>query len=618
MKLYYDRRSKDPTYFIQHGFRNGKKTSTRNVRRIGKHSELLLITDDPLAYAKEEVRKYNEDYKAGKIELSLPIDFQEKLADSGNIASKSKHVNIGYFILQHLYHDLDIPSFVKEILDDTKATFHGNDVHRFITFGRVLDPKSKLGTWDDLENYYEQPAFSYQHILRYMDILAPHFDEYIEHLYNHSLNIVKRNTAVCYFDCSNFYFEIEEADEDYIDPVTGEIMTGLRQYGISKQHQPAPLVGMGLFMDADGIPISMCITPGNQNEQLCAVPLERQLVHMTEGKPFIYCADAGLGSYNIRKFNEMGGRAFIVTQSVKKLSQTLKTAVFNDFDYRRLSDDEPMTIADMKTFDCHEEKNRKLYDDKVYKVLEAGHAMDTGLFEEKVCKNGKIKMVKCKAELKQHVIITFSRKMMEYQRHIRNRQIERAEFKLKNSTVEEMKKGNHDVKRFIKRTSTGKDGEPAIDHYSIDRDKITEEEKYDGYYAVATNLDDDVKSILEINAKRYQIEDCFRIMKTNLGGRPAYHHLPNRITAHFLFCYTALLIYRLLEKQLDKLGHHFTINQIIDTLKNMNIIDINGEFYASDYTSSKVCTAFNELYGLGLDKKYYLPADLNKKLKKMK
>jgi transposase len=374
---------------------------------------------------------------------------------------------------------------------------------------------------------------------------------------------------------------------------------------------------MGLFMDGDGIPISMCINPGNDNEQKCALPLEKKITEMFKGRKFIYCADAGLGSFDIRKYNSMGGRAFIVTQSVKKLSDVLQKAVFNDYDYRRLSDGSPATIEFMKGFDRFDEGNLSLYNDTVYKVLVADKAVDVGLYEEKAYQNGKTGMVKSKAVLKQRIIVTFSRKTMEYQRRIRNAQIERAKNILRTKNVEDIKKGAHDVTRFIKRTSTGKNGEKAADHYAIDQSVIDREEKYDGYYAVATNLDDGAKAILDINHKRYKIEDCFRVLKTNFSARPVYHRNRNRIIAHFVVCYTALLIYRLLEKRLDQYGSHFTTDNILETLRNMNVANTQDAFYTATYTGSKVCTAFNGLFDLGLDRKHHLPKALNKKIKKI-
>jgi len=617
MKLYYDKRAKDPIYYIQQGFRNGKKTTTKNVARIGKHSELLQVTDDPLAYAKELIAKYNDEMKNKKVTMEVTIDFDEKIKSSDDLVSSSNQLNIGYFILQKIYHDLAIGSFFKKAVADSKITFDPNLINRFMTYARILDPDSKLGTYDHLHKYYEQPDFEYVHMLRTMDILEQNYDEYISHLFNYSNYIIPRDTSVCYFDCTNYYFEIEENDEDYVDEVTGEIIKGLRKYGPSKQNKPNPLVEMGLFMDAHGIPISMCINSGSDNEQTCAIPLEQKMVKMLEGKKFIYCADAGLGSLNIRKFNSMGGRAFIVTQSIKKLSNTLKQAVFNDYDYRLLSTDVPVTIEQLKSFEKKDKKNLPLYKDKAYKIIKADKAIDLGLYEEKKLKNGKTRKVKSKALLKQKVIVTFSRKTMEYQRYIRNRQIERAKKLLKNLDPNSYKKGPHDVTRFIKRVSSSKSGDKVTDSYIIDQSIIDEEEKYDGYYAIATNLEDDAKSIIEISSKRHKIEDCFRVMKTNFSARPVYHQNRERIIAHFMVCYTALLIYRLLEAKLDTYGTHFTTENIIETLKNMEVANVQDMYYLSTYNGSQICTALNAIFDLNLDKKYYQPKELNKKIKRI-
>ena len=618
MKLNYDRKSKDPTYFIQMGIRNGKKTTTKNVARIGKHSELLKITDDPLAYAKEQVKKYNEEYQKEKqVSLEIKVDFAEKIQATNSIASKSTLLNIGYFFLQHFYHALKIDSFFESITADMKNEFDPNLINRFLTCSRILHPDSKLGTYQHLSHYYEQPEFDYVHILRTMDILQEHYEEYISHLYNASCKLVKRDTSVCFYDCSNYYFEIESDDEDYVDEITGEVIKGLRKYGPSKEHRPNPIVEMGLFMDKDGIPLSMCITSGSDNEQTTAIPLETQLTKMFKGKKFIYCADAGLGSLNIRNFNSMGGRAFIVTQSIKKLSEPLQQAVFNDHDYRLLSNDEPKTLQEMKSFDKSDPENKELYTDRVYKIIPADKAFDLGLYEEKVCKNGSVRKVRSKAVVPQKIIVSFSRKMMEYQRYIRNRQIERAKKLLKNLDPETYKKGPCDVTRFIKRISSTKSGETVTDRYEIDQSVIDEEEKYDGFYAIATNLDDPAKDILEISANRYKIEDCFRVMKTNFSARPVFHQKRERIIAHFMICYTALLIYRLIEKKLDLQGTHFTVDNIIETLNSMNVANIEDICYLSTYTSSDVCTSLNAITGLDLDKKYYLPKELNKKIKKI-
>ena len=618
MKLNYDRHSPDPTYFIQQGIRHGTKTTTKNVVRIGKHSELLKITDDPLEYAKEQVKLYNEEIKSGKtVPLEIKVNFEEKLKYSDKAYSDNTRKNIGYLYLQKLYHDLDIASFFKKYVSESKIEYDPNDVNRFLTFSRILCPFSKLETQKRLVNYYEQPKIEYVSMLRTMDILTSHYDEYITHLFEGSKHIVKRNTSVCYYDCSNYYFETECEDEDYVDEVTGEFIKGMRKYGHSKENRPNPIVEMGLFMDGDGIPLSMCICSGSDNEMTTAIPLEKKLSRMFNGKPFIYCADAGLGSYNIRKFNSMGGKAFVVTQSIKKMSSQLQEAVFNDCDYKLLSNNKPFSVEVMKTFDRMEPNNRELYNDKVYKVIDADVSLDLGLLEEKVCKNGNTRFVKAKGTLKQKIIITFSRKAMEYQRYIRNRQIERAKKLLENIDPDTYKKGPHDVTRFIKRSSSTKSGEKIAEKYSINYDLICEEEKYDGFYAVATNLDDDAKTVLNICDNRYKIEDCFRIMKTNFDARPVYHRKPERIIAHFTICYTALLLFRLLQKKLNDSGFHFSIDELIKTMRNMDVVNLDDVCYASAYTDSKVLSALETLFELNLNKKYYLPKELNKNIRQI-
>ncbi len=617
MKLFYNKNSKDPIYYAQMGIRNGEKTTTRNVKKFGKHSELLKITDDPLAYVKEEIRKMNEEYRVGKVAFTLSADFNERVPLSQDAASSSAWLNIGYFFLQDLMKDLKLKDFFREKTIGRKVAFDCYDIHRFLTYARILDPLSKFATWHKLDTYYEKPDFDYQHILRFMDLLEENYGDYLAWLYKQSNSIVKRDTSVLYYDCSNFYFECEQPDEEVVDEVTGEVVSGMRQYGLSKEHRPNPIVEMGLFMDSRGIPITMCLHPGNTSEQLTAIPLEQEILKMLPGAKFIYCADAGLGSYNIRKFNSMGGRAFIVTQSVKKLSDTLKKAVFNDYDYRLLSDDKPVSIEGMKTFDRHDKENLKLYNDSAYKVIDADRALDLGLYEEKTLKNGRTVRVKAKGLLKQHIIITFSRKTMEYQRAVRSRQVERAKRLLARNDPEEIKKGPNDVKRFMKRTAKTESGEKAEVTYILDEEKIAEEEKYDGYYAVATNLTDPAKDILAVSSKRYQIEDCFRIMKTNFDGRPVNHRLRERIHAHFLICYTALLVYRLLEARLDDQGTHVTVEDLITTLKNMNVANVHDVEYMALYNGSKALDALTRLTMLPLDRLHYRPKELNGMIKKI-
>lgn len=610
MKLNYDRKSKDPTYFIQVGIRNGKKVTTKNVERIGKHSELLKITDDPLEYARQKVKEYNDNLKNSRVEYNITIHFDDKVINRGNIVSRSTCRNIGYLYLKEIYSSLNLSGFFEKVCSDRRIAFHPDMINMVLAFSRILDPGSKLHTLKNLSRFYGDFDFSHQDILRFMDILEENYDEYLSHLFESSNKVIKRNTSVCYFDCTNFYFEKETEDEDVYDEITGELIKGLLKYGVSKEHRPNPIVQMGLFMDADGIPLSMCINPGSDNESLCTVPAEKKMLKMFENKDIIYCADAGLGYNDARVFNDFGGRKFVVTQSVKKLSNVLKQAVFNDFDYRFSQDGKPMFLKAMKNFDRTLTENRKYYDGYIYKSIMVDKPVDLGLFEIRQSKNGKTRKVKSKGTLKQRIIVTYSRKMAEYQKTVRNRQIERAKKILTAMDPENFKKGPHDVTRFIKSDKEKK-------NYSLDEARIEEEAKYDGFYAVATNIFDMKETeVLDIQSRRYQIEDCFRILKTNFSSRPVYHHKENRIKAHFLICYTALLIYRLLEVKLDRNKTHFTTGQIIETLQNMNVVNCSDMYYQSCYTGSDVLDSLEQLFDLKLNRKYYLPKTLNK-LKKI-
>lgn len=615
--------------------------------KFGKYSELLKITEDPEAYVREKIREWNEEHQRGKVSYTVTTDLHTKVKQTDGEASSTTWRNVGYFFLQDIMKGLCLKQFFSMKTEGRKITFDCFTIARFLVYARILDPRSKLGTWDRLSSYYEEPDFGYQHILRFMDLLADNYNDYLAWLYQKRSKIVKRDTSVLYYDCTNFYFECEQPDEDVVDEATGELIQGLRQFGVSKEHRPNPIVEMGLFMDSRGIPISMCLHPGNTNEQTTAVPLEQEILKMTEGTKFIYCADAGLGSYHIRQFNSMGGRSFIVTQSIKKMSGPLKQAVFNDYDYRLLSDDSPVTIQALKDFDRSLKQNLPLYNDLAYKIIIADAAVDLGLYEEKKLKNGRTVKVKATGMLKQRVIITFSRKMLEYQRAVRNRQVERAKKLLDLKDPEEIKKGPNDVRRFMKRVihtaNDETDGkktdadekdvpedngdkakkkkksskEKVTVEYILDEAKIREEEKYDGYYAVATNLESPAKEILEISHKRYQIEDCFRIMKTNFTGRPVNHRLQNRIKAHFLICYTALLVYRLLEVRLDDQGTHVTTDNMIETLRNLNVANVYDMEYMALYTGSKALDALNQLTSLNLDLLHYGPKELDKKIKKI-
>ena len=622
MYLVYDKNSKDPIYYIQTGIRlNKTKTTTRTIERVGKHSELLLEHADPLAYAIERVNTLKKQLNESTLTVETEIDFNKPLPPNHNNVSSDYVINIGCLYIRSVYKMLGLDSFFKKITGGSKIKYDPSNSWLFTITNQIMNPASKLSMSNKTDKYIGFENVEYQHILRTMDLINKHYDKYIEHLYINSQKITPRDTSVFYYDCTNYYYEIEYPDDDYQDPITGEIIKGYRKYGVSKEHRPNPIVEMGLIIDKSGLPVTMCLHPGNSNEQTTAIPLENTVIKLTKNKPFVYCADGGLGSYNIRKFNSMHGRHFVVTQSIKKMKQQFQEAVFNDFDYRLLSNNKGISINDLKSMDPKKmdlDEYKKYYTDFAYKEFPAYHSEDLGLYDDKSVKKGK---TKDKLVLEQKVIVLFSLKSMAYQREIRNRQIERAKAKLKNLDPTTYKKGQNDFTRFIKRVN----GVDKKNDFVIDEDLIRKEEKYDGFTAIATNYKASINEILEIQKTRYRIEESFRILKTEFKARPAYHFAHDRIKAHFTECFTALLVFRLLEKELIEYGvktystkdskWHATVQEIIETLNRINVTKTNGYYYQATYSDSKILKCLSDRFGIDLRKQYYMKKNLRNLIK---
>ena len=622
MYLVYDKNSKDPIYYIQTGIRlNKTKTTTRTIERVGKHSELLLEHADPLAYAIERVNTLKKQLNESTLTVETEIDFNKPLPPNHNNVPSDYVINVGCLYIRSVYKTLGLDSFFKKITGDSKIKYDPSNSWLFTITNQIMNPASKLSMSNKTDKYIGFENVEYQHILRTMDLINKHYDKYIEHLYINSQKITARDTSVFYYDCTNYYYEIEYPDDDYQDPITGEIIKGYRKYGVSKEHRPNPIVEMGLIIDKSGLPVTMCLHPGNSNEQTTAIPLENTVIKLTKNKPFVYCADGGLGSYNIRKFNSMHGRHFVVTQSIKKMKQQFQEAVFNDFDYRLLSNNKGISINDLKSMDPKKmdlDEYKKYYTDFAYKEFPAYHSEDLGLYDDKSVKKGK---TKDKLVLEQKVIVLFSLKSMAYQREIRNRQIERAKAKLKNLDPTTYKKGQNDFTRFIKRVN----GVDKKNDFVIDEDLIRKEEKYDGFTAIATNYKVSINEILEIQKTRYRIEESFRILKTEFKARPAYHFTHDRIKAHFTECFTALLVFRLLEKELIEYGvktfstkdskWHATVQEIIETLNRINVTKTNGYYYQATYSDSKILKCLSDRFGIDLRKQYYMEKNLRNLIK---
>lgn len=545
-------------YIIKDYTKNGKR-STKHVHRIGNLEEVKNMAGnmDYNEWLKDYVKKYNEEHC--KSETIIIKKNNKKLIPMNNKIS----FNIGYLFLKKLYNQLNIKSICDSISDKYKFKFDLNEILSYLVYARIIYPSSKLETFKQCQNFIEQPKFKLHDEYRALSYIAENMDFIQESLFNNSKKIIQRNSSVIYYDCTNYFFEIDEDD-------------GLRKYGISKEHRPNPIVGMGLFMDGDGLPLSCNIYPGNQNEQKTLIPEETKIINnfKLESTKMILCTDAGLASDEIKKFNIKDNRAFVITQSLKKLKDEYKTQVFDKSDWRMPND--LKNVYNLEDIENNELLKEKYYETLFYKIIQT---------ETK--------------SVKQDLIVTFCFKYFDYNRNIRNSQIERAKKSIETNNVTRKGKNQNDYRRFIDSLNSTDNGEVAENTtYSINEDLIKEESKYDGYYALTTNLVGNVNEIFKIVKGRWEIEESFRIMKSDFLARPVNLSREDRIKAHFMTCFISLFIYRLLEK---KLNYKYTTSQILNTLRNMNVLENKGDGYIPEYIRTNLTDDLHDLFGFRTD-----------------
>ena len=536
---------------------NGKR-STKIYQNIGNYNDLKKLAQDeePLTWLKNYVNELNQQIQNN----SLPI-FLKKYPNRRIQKNEQLEFNAGYLFLQDIYYKLGLNRICDDITNKYQFKYDLNDILSKLIYSRIIYPSSKLKTLELSKHFLEQPNFEYQHILRSLEILSKESDFIQSELYHNSLKYSKRNSKVLFYDCTNYYFEIEQEDE-------------FRKYGKSKEHRPNPIIEMGLFMDGDGIPLTFDTFPGNKSEQDTLQPLEKKIIEDFHNPEIVVCTDAGLSSNSNRKFNDTNIRKFVTTQSLKKLKQFLKDWSLDlTSGWKLPGSDKTYNISKLRE---DEDLIKKFYHKVFYK-------------ERWIKENG----------LEQRLIITYSPKYQEYQKNIREHQINRALKIIENHPRKLGKYNENDPKRFISVVSTTKTGEAAEEnHYSLDQEKINEEAKYDGLYAVCTNLEDDVEEIIKINTRRWEIEESFRIMKSEFKARPVHLSREDRIKAHFLTCFLALVIYRYLEKRLDK---KYTVMDITETLKNYNLKKENDIGFSPVYNRTDLTDLLHEKFGFNTD-----------------
>lgn len=542
---------------IQDITKNGKRT-TKVYENIGNYDKLKLRAgdEDPIVWLNNYVKELNEKSKVNQLPIII------KKYENRQI-EKGEHFlfNGGYLFLQDIYYGLELDKICGKIESKYQFKYNLNSILSNLIYGRVIYPASKFKTKELCKNFLEQPILEYNHILRALEVISKESDFIQSQLYNNSDKYMKRNNKVLYYDCTNFFFEIEEEDD-------------LRKYGKSKENRPNPIVQMGLFMDGDGIPLSFDITPGNTNEQITLKPLEKKIIDEFNISNLVVCTDAGLASMANRKFNNTNLRKFITTQSIKKLKEHLKNEALDlTKGWKIPGSDKTYDISKLRT---DEDLMEQFKDRTFYK-------------ERWINEDG----------LQQRLIITYSVKYQEYQRHIRNNQIERAKKIIEKNPKKIGKAKQNDPKRFINVINTTTEGEVAKEtYYSINQSVIEEEAKYDGLYAVCTNLEDSVEEIVKVNHRRWEIEESFRIMKSEFESRPVHLSREDRIKAHFVTCFLALVVYRFLEKKTDE---RYTAPELLETLRNMNFYKEKNDGFSPAYTRTDITDLLHEKFDFRTD-----------------
>lgn len=600
-RISYSKSKNSTIYYIIDDYkRNGKRT-TRKLETIGNLNKITELALNEQIDIKTWLNNYLENYKK---EHLIPINNEKIIIekDKNKLIPKDviNNFNVGYLFLKDIYYSLKIDKIVKEISKKYKFEFDLNEVLTNLILSRIIYPASKLRTYELSKKFIETPKYNLENIYRGLTYLNLELDFIQKKIYNNSKSVINRDTRIMYFDCTNYYFDINEEND-------------FQKYGNGKDGKAKPLVGMGLFMDGNGLPIAMIIYPGSDSETKKLIPLQEKIEKDFEliNKQTIICTDAAMCTDEIKQFNIKDGKAFVITQSIKKLKEDYQKEVFEDANWRILGDlSRTYKLSDILN---DEELSKKHYETIFYKIVQTETA-----------------------HVVQDLIVTFQIKYKDYLRNVRNGQIARANKKIGSTNKGDKIKlsvNPNDFRRLIKEevseikkvkktkgenTNSLNNDDKKIEYYysySIDQDKVKEEEKYDGYYGITTNLNGNIEDILKISKNRWEIEESFRILKTDFDSGTVHLSREDRIKAHFLTCFISLLIYRILE---NKLNYKYTNTQIIDKLREMSVYEENGAGYSPSYVRSDLTDDLHEVFGFRTDYEIISYEDFEKIFKHIK
>lgn len=571
--------------YIAKSFRTKSGSSTtKNVRRLGTLDEIRQREGvaDPWAWAKLQVELANTEERENRRKVTVSFSPDKVIAKD-----ELRSFNVGYLTLNKLYYELGIDKICDGIERHSKFKYDLNEIMRQLVLCRILWPASKLATWELATTLALVKPVNLHQIYRSLIAIERNLDYIQERLFHYSKDLLGRNTSVIYYDCTNFFYE-------------STMETELRRPGASKENQRTPIVQMGIFMDADGLPLAFNINPGNTNEQVTLRPLEKMIGERMDIEEFIMCTDAGLSSGSNKVYNDTDKRKFITVQSVKTLPDTdgkkkssgkIKSWALAEGGWHLPNDMQTeYTLTEiLKPENRDAFKNKIFYKERWYPtwIKDAETGIET--------------------KLEQRCIVSFSLKYLEYQRMKRAQNISKAEKAIRNGNASDSPKNFRSYIIEDKCTAEGEVAEIEAG-YHIDYERVSDEEQYDGFYAICTNLEEytdklgnrhhTLADLLKINRARWEIEESFRIMKTQMKARPVYHRTDKAVKAHFAICFIALFLYRVLE---HRLGEQFTTDQILSSIKSMNALHIQSEGYIPTFKRTDLTDKLFEISGFRLD-----------------
>lgn len=578
--MYLDiRKGKDPRFYIMQGFRKKEGgTSSKVYLKLGKASEIIEKYGcvDAEAWAREKLKEINDSLKEYKASVMVAYSPDRKMAPG-----QWRTVHCGHMVMLPLYNKLGLDQFSAEVAKRHRFKYDFADILRKLVMCRILFPDSKRATRECLNDFVDAPDFSLDDIYNFLEVLSKEITPLQKRLYEATRDQLSRRTGIIYYDCTNYYFEIEKEDS-------------LRRYGKSKEHRPNPIVQMGMFMDADGLPLAFCINPGNTSEQQTIQPLEEILANEFNLSEFVVCTDAGLASINNRLYNTTEGRNYIVTQSILQLPKLMKDWALEKKGWKRLGDREDVTY-DISELDLKQEKEHLYYRERWFKEDRS----TVKSYEERL-------------------IVTFSPKYALYQRQLRAQHIEKA-LRMIERRSEKSRQTQQDPRRLITTASYTDDGELASNSVmNLDVELIEKEKAMDGLNCVATRLEDSVGKILHVNGFRYEIEHLFRVTKTEFDARPVYLRREDRIRAHFAICFVALLLLKAFQKQVNEgleEDSRYSSEQIIAALAGMDYNVVRGTGYVPAYSATALRARCCETANLPIDRQIVLNRKMRQYLK---